>query len=239
MQIARRTAAEPAGEYETRRLQRGILRGRGRVIRYVGLGGVLLALAGCAGAHVSDIAAAAQPGQPPSEILVSVAPQPGDPAVAQDVAVKLQSDLIHRLAQTHVAAEPLAPGAGEAGAAILHVSIVRADPGNPAERLIVGFGLGSAQLAAQVELENPGASGGASLAFSTSSSSGFKPGLILPGGIALATGSALHFAIGGGIDLATNIRGGLDRPTAQTASAIVGQLKKYYASAGWRWPAEG
>ena len=29
----------------------------------------------------------------------------------------------------------------------------------------------------------------------------------------------------------------LDKPVRRTAAATVEQLKKYYASAGWQWPA--
>ena len=63
-----------------------------------------------------------------------------------------------------------------------------------------------------------------SLQLNTYSDSGFKPGLLLPGGIALATGNAAHLAIAGGLDVAFNVRGGLQQPVKHTSSAIVPTL---------------
>lgn len=202
----------------------------------------LLALAGCAGARVSNIATSTVPGAPPTEILVAVdASQTADSAqskVAAQVAGKLQSSLVDRLIHSRVTAEPFIAQTSHPGAAILHVSIVQADPGSFIERFTIGFGLGRAKLQARAELERADGDGAPALtAFDTASDSGMKPGLILPGGIALATGNAVHLAIGGGIDVAMNLRGGLARPTTSTASAIVAQLKKYYIAEGWDWPA--
>jgi len=55
--------------------------------------------------------------------------------------------------------------------------------------------------------------------------------------VASATRNPIHLAIGGAIDIAMNLRGGLARPTSSTATAIVAQLKQYYATAGWYRPA--
>ena len=211
-------------------------------LRSAGLAALLIGLAGCAGAAVSNVAVVQPSGPPPSEILVAVDAAPMTDATqthaAQQVASKLQSILVNRLTAARVTAEPFVPGSSHPGAALLRVSVVRADPGSFVERFIVGFGLGHAKLQANAELETADGSRGTSLtAFNTSSGSGMKPGLILPGAVALATWNPIHLAIGGGIDIAMNLRGGLARPTSSTASAIVAQLKKYYTAAGWYWPA--
>lgn len=211
-------------------------------LRSAGLAALLIGLTGCAGAAVSNVAAVQPSGPPPSEILVAVdaAPMTGatQTHAAQAVASKLQTALVERLTGSHLTAEPFVPGTSHPGAAILHVSVVQADPGSLAERFVVGFGLGSGKLQANAELEYAQGSSGMSLTtFDTSSHSGMKPGLILPGAVALATRNPIHLAIGGAIDIAMNVRGGLARPTSSTASGIVAQLKKYYASAGWYWPA--
>lgn len=211
-------------------------------LRSAGFAALLTGLAGCAGATVSNVAAVQPTGPSPSEILVAVDAAPMTDATqthaAQQVASKLQSALVERLTGARVTAEPFEPGSQHRGAALLHVSVVQADPGSLVERFVVGFGLGHAELQAKTELESADGSGGTSLtAFNTSGDSGMKPGLILPGAVALATRNPIHLAIGGGIDIAMNLRGGLARPTSSTASAIVAQLKKYYASAGWYWPA--
>lgn len=202
---------------------------------------LLIALAGCAGADVSHVAAVRPAGPAPSEILVQVdassITNPKQNAEARHIAATLQSDLVERLTRSHVTAENFMSGTDHPGAAVLHVAITRAEPGSFVERVVLGFGLGRARLEARAELVSPSRSGNVSLtAFDTTSDSGAKPGLILPGGVALATGNAIHLAIGGGIDLALNLRGGLSRPTTRTAAAIVRQVSKYYASAGWTWP---
>jgi len=131
------------------------------------------------------------------------------------------------------------PGTHRPGAAVLNVSVVAADPGSLVERFVVGFGAGRAQLAVKADFESTDSAGAhAMTAFDTSSDSGYKPGIILPGGIALATRNIIHLAIGGGIDVAANVNSGLGGPVGKTASAIVSQLRKYYMSVGWHWPAE-
>jgi hypothetical protein len=202
----------------------------------------VVALSGCVRAKVSNVAAMQPAGPAPSEILVAVDATPttnrAQAEAAHRLAPELQSDLVERLTRARVTAEPFVPGSSHPGAAILHVSIVQADPGSLVERVVLGFGLGRAKLQTRTELESADETRGRALAaFDTSSNSRMKPGLILPGGVALATGDAIHLVIGGGIDIAMNMRGGLTRPTTSTASAIVAQLKKYYASSGWYWPA--
>lgn len=181
--------------------------------------------------------------RPPFEILVDVDVAPGldaaDAKVAQGVSGKLQSKLIERLADSRVTAEPFVTGTRHPDSVVLHVSITKADPGNPAERFVIGLGLGQATLQARADLESTDMPGAYSMtAFNTSGDSGYKPGLIVPGGVALATGKTVHLAIGAAADVASNVNGGLDKPTNATATAIVGQLKKYYAAVGWPWPAD-
>jgi hypothetical protein len=208
----------------------------------VGISMVLL-LSGCAGAKITNVTSVDAGSPSPAEILVQVDSTPDQDANAATltkVASALQSDLIEQLTKARVTAEPFVPGTSHPGAAVLHISIAEADPGSALERIIIGFGAGQAKLQAEVDFETTDTRAAQTMtAFDTSSNSGYQPGLIVPGGVALATGRAVHLAIGAGIDVALNVRGGLARPTAKTASAVVNQLKKYYASVGWIWPADG
>jgi len=204
---------------------------------------ILTALAGCAGAQISDVASAKATGPAPARILVDVsAAQAGGETqtnAANKVASELRADLLQRLAKAGVKAEPFVSDTHHPGAAVLRVSVVEADPGSLLERFVIGFGAGRAQLAVKADFESTdSADAYAMTAFDTSSDSGYKPGIILPAGIALATRNIIHLAIGGGIDAAVNVNGGLDGPVNRTASAIVGQLKTYYVSVGWHWPVE-
>ncbi|HTH99468.1 MAG TPA: DUF4410 domain-containing protein [Acidisoma sp.] len=202
---------------------------------------LLLCLAGCAGAHVSDIASTRAVGPPPREILVDVETGPArNAAEAEDeqaAARQLRSDLMRCLVKAGLAAQPAAPGLSVPGAVRLHVALTRVDPGSRAKRLVIGFGAGRARLEARAELLPAGSAAAMPLtAFDTSSDTGMKPGLILPGGIALATGNAIHMAVGGGINLALNLQGGLAQTSAHTATAILDELRIYYRGAGWSWP---
>src|SRR5262249_27210336 len=149
-----------------------------------------------------DTAYASPKGARPVEILVDVSTEAFAAAaqanVAETVRADLQADLVKELTAARVFAEPLRAVTQQAGAAVLHVTITAADPGNAVKRLIIGLGAGRAELQAAAELRMPSAAGDSPLvAFNTSGDSGRKPGLIVPGGIALATGKAVHLAIGG------------------------------------------
>ena len=213
------------------------------LIRWVaGIGALLTALAGCASVRVADVVSSNAAGSPPAEILVEVRAattlQGAQPTVAQQVAATMESDLVARLRKAGISSAPIAPEGHPQGAAILHVSVVEAEPGNALERVVIGFGVGRAKLDIKADLQSTEAAGAHPMTqFEASSHSGFKPGLILPGGVALATHDAVHLLIGGTIDIATNIHGGLQKPIKNTTTAVVDQLKKYYSSVGWQWPA--
>jgi hypothetical protein len=49
----------------------------------------------------------------------------------------------------------------------------------------------------------------------------------------------IHFAIGGGIKLATSSHGGMSAVVDETTTAITRQLEKYYEQVGWIWPRHG
>jgi len=198
-------------------------------------------LAGCATAHVDSTTYSSPGSTRPVEILVDVGTAAfkdvAQANAAETVRTGLQADLLKELTADRVFAEPLTAGTQHPGAAILHVMITEAAPGNAVKRLVIGMGAGRAELQAAAELRIPSAAGDSPLVtFNTSSDSGMKPGLIVPGGIALATGKAVHLAIAGGIDLALNAQGGFDRPLKATARTMVDQVKKYYGSVGWYWP---
>lgn len=217
-----------------------VVRGTG-VRRLVSMSIAVFALTGCAAAKVSNVQSATAVGKAPTELLVEVSVASDIGAEQQKEASKIRSDLesalVKRLVKDGAAAEPFAVSAHDPDAAVLHVSITDADAGNLAKRMIVGLGWGKARLQAQADLERASVSGGQPVTrFDTASDSGMKPGLLVPGGVAAATGNMIGLAIGGTINIATNIHGGMSRPIKSTSAAIVDQLKKCYQTAGWTWP---
>lgn len=203
--------------------------------RIVGMGFVLVALAGCAGAEVTDLAQAKVESPPPARILVEVSAV-GEEQAAREAAPALQSEVIEQLVKAGVVAQPFMAGTRPPGAVLLHVSIMEAEPGSGAGRFLLGFGAGRAKLLAKARLESTDTV--EIVSFNTASDSGRMPGLVLPGGVALATASIVPLAIGGTTRVVSSVRGGFDGTINRTANVIVDQLKDLYASVGWHWPAE-
>jgi hypothetical protein len=235
------TSSKPVTHFERHPVPESAHRPLALMGRATGIGVLLTALVGCASVQVTDVVSTSSKGSPPAEILVEVSTattlQDAQPTVAREVATKMESDLVERLRKAGISSAPFAPEAHPEGAAILHVSVVEAEQGNAFERVVIGFGVGRAKLDIKADLESADPAGPHPMTeFEASSHSGFKPGLILPGGVALATRDAVHLLIGGTIDVATNIRGGLAKPVKRTTTAVVDQLKKYYSSVGWQWP---
>ena len=210
-----------------------------------GVAGVMLmTLAGCSGARVSNLASVSSHPVAPTEILVEVdapAVQPAQTAEAnattQTIVATLGTDLVQHLAKAGIIAAPYTSTSERPGVAVLQVTVTQADGGNRLKRLLIGFGAGQARLSATADLLTKNAQGATSLlAFDTYSDSGRKPGLVVPGGAVLAGGRAIGLAIGGAVDIGGTMHGGLDAPATKTANAITGQLKAYYALAEWPWP---
>jgi hypothetical protein len=198
---------------------------------------MLLPLAACAGGRVDHVALAPIHAPAPAafRIDVSLAPDLRAVPAAGRVAETLQAGLIKRYGKAGFSATAAMDGAAGPGIATVHVRISRADPGNPIKRLVIGFGAGRSSLRTDTSLDLPGDSG-AALTFSSATDSGRKPGMILPGGIAAATGNLVHLAIGGGLDLALIGRSSLARNADRSAKLIVDQTHNLYRTAGWRWP---
>ncbi len=202
---------------------------------------MLVALGACSTAETTDLASATATRTTPSEILVDVSPtrssDNSDSRSARQVSEDLETALVKRLASAGVPAEPYVAGTYHRGSAVLSVSVAKADPGNAVRRFVIGFGSGKSDLQVVAELESTDDSHATSLAaFSTSSSSGRKPGLVVPGAVALGTGSLIGLGVGGGLDIVSNSRGAFHKPVNDTSNAIVSHLKQYYASTGWYWP---
>lgn len=206
-------------------------------IRFAGAALVVLFLGSCGAARVTNLSTQVAAAKP-SEILVDVdvdTSLDADTKLAAEKAAKeIALDVTKKLRQAHISAEQYILTDRQPNTAILHISITKADAGNSAERFAIGFGVGRAKLIANADLRSSGsAAPQLMVTFDTASDSGRRPGLILPGGFAFATGNVIHLAIGGAIDAAGSLRGGLARPVKKTASAIADQVKHYYKSAGW------
>lgn len=76
------------------------------------------------------------------------------------------------------------------------------------------------------------------MSFSATAKDGRKPGLIVPGAVAAATGELSRLAIGGGVGLLMGSRSGLHRGAKRSAALIVKQTRQFYRASGWPWPSD-
>lgn len=197
----------------------------------------LLLLTGCAGAKAINVVSVPIQSPAPAALAVKVSVAPdleGNPD-AHRAANELQRRLMKRYTKAGI---PVSSGftiRPARDAAQLKVVIGRADAGNWLRRFAIGFGAGGSVLYASASLEVPGA-GRPMLSFVSRAHSGRMPGLILPGGMAAATGKTTSLAISGGLGLFSSGRNGLSRNADRTAKLIVEQTRGYYYQAGWIWP---
>lgn len=196
-----------------------------------------LLLSGCATSKATGVAIAASPAtvSAPRAVAIKVAVSPelqSDPS-ASEAADLLEYALLKHYGKAGLTIAPH----GAPAQALVHVKIVRADRGNKMRQMLVGFGSGrsSLQTDTSFHLSDRDAP---SLSFSSSTKSGRKPGLILPGAVAVATGEASRLAIGGGINLLVPGRAGLRNEAERSAKQIVKQTRQLYLASGWRWPAD-
>jgi hypothetical protein len=202
------------------------------------LGGLLL-LSGCAGAKIENLSMAAHRSGPAPAVLgveVALAPDLQGDAAANKAAHALQAGLVKQYRKAGLQALPNA-GPPTAGSAAVRVRISRADPGDRMARLLIGFGAGQSALKTDASFTVADEADPA-MRFSASAKSGHKPGLILPAGIAAATGEASRLAIGGGIGLLLEPRSSLSHEADRSAKAIVKQTRTLYRASGWTWPAD-
>ncbi|WP_421995318.1 DUF4410 domain-containing protein [Reyranella sp.] len=217
------------------------------LLRVAGLGFLLVALAACAAAEVMNVAQTKVTSPAPSRVLVEASASPttsgaaDDERTADEAASALRSELVEQLAAAGIVAEAYAlPGAVPADVILLRISIVEAKEGSSTGRFLLGFGFGRATLQAKASLERvEDAETRPIMSFSTASDSGRMPGLVMAGGGAVAAASIVPLALGATVRAIrsaaapANDFGGTIGPTA---TAIVDQLKGYYAAVGWPWP---
>jgi hypothetical protein len=194
-------------------------------------------MSGCSGAKLQGLTMTSRPAAvTPTRLRIAVALAPdlqSDPT-ALKTAQRLRAGLIERYRKEGlvITAAPVVPGT-----ATVYVDVRQVKEGSAVKRLLIGFGAGQSSLRAATRFEF-GDGAPSAMAFSTTAKSGHKPGLILPGGIAAATGRVVGLAIGGGIDLVVVGRGTLGHEADRTARLIVAQTKSFYHKAGWVWPAD-
>lgn len=191
------------------------------------LGAVLIVLAGC-GARVTITEPANIQG---SEIDLVIVESKGGTVLdvteygdAMAAARQLERLVLVELDKRGIPAASRDSAAGQrsfgaAGTALLTLSVAKAEKGNAAKRLLIGFGYGKSELEVEAQLLAPTISQRNVIAgFKTHAGSGYKPGLVMPLGMGAAVGG--YVAVSSGVNLATGMGRTPDRDIKATSKAI-------------------
>lgn len=220
----------------------------------------LIVLAGCASTEVSNRqryegAALARPDR---IIIYDFTANPADVPAYSTFAAQLadapaltpeQAELSRKLG-AEVAKElvadlqgmglPAVPAAGQPAPQVNDIVIrgyfVSVDEGSAAERVLVGFGTGAAELSTAVEGYQMTAQGLRPLGRGEVKSGGGElPGMILPLAVVAATANPIGLIVGGAIKATGEATGSdtIEGAAKRTAAAIAGQLREAAQKQGW------
>jgi hypothetical protein len=122
-----------------------------------------------------------------------------------------------------------------ANALILKGQFLSVDEGDRAKRMVIGFGAGSSELVARVQAYQATETGLRRIAEAEAEASGSKkPGMVIPVGVGAAAGTAATSAvISGGMNVTTEVRGGLEADAGRLAEKIAERAEAFYQRQGW------
>lgn len=183
-------------------------------------------LAGCAGARITGFTAVGSTATAPETIVVDVAVPASSDRTLRDVAAKLENRLVKDMRKRGLPAISTARP-GSVPATRLDLRIVDYRRGDEVARMLIGFGAGKSAMTVAATLVTPG---GSSFTLDARAHSGARPGLILPGGVAAATGEVMHLAIGGTIRIAAGLHDGGGGDIARISRVVSRRVAAYYKS---------
>ncbi len=109
------------------------------------------------------------------------------------------------------------------------------DEGSRVQRMVVGFGAGAEQIQTQVQVYRAASGGAVRVASAEVTSEGNRmPGVAAPIGVGAAAGQLWRSAvISGGMNVAQEVTGGLDRAADNLAGKIADRAEAFYKEKGW------
>ncbi|MGH6916547.1 MAG: DUF4410 domain-containing protein [Geminicoccaceae bacterium] len=150
-----------------------------------------------------------------------------------EVAKELVADLQGMGLPAVLAADQPAPQVDDI---VIRGYFVSVDEGSAAERVMVGFGAGAAELSTAVEGYQMTAQGLRPLGRGEIKSGGGKlPGVVLPAAVLAATANPIGLVVGGAIKATGEATGSatIEGAAKRTAAAIAGQLREAAQKQGW------
>jgi hypothetical protein len=152
------------------------------------------------------------------------------------VARSLSEQLVAKLRERGIRAErAFAPRVPPVNALILKGQFLSVDEGDRVKRMVIGFGAGGSELLARAQVYQATETGLRRIAEAEAEAESSKtPGMALPVGVGAAAGTAAASAvISGGMNVMTEMRGGLEADAGRLAEKIAERAEAFYRRQGW------
>jgi hypothetical protein len=152
------------------------------------------------------------------------------------VARSLSEQLVAKLRERGIRAErAFHPRVPPVNALLLKGQFLSVDEGDRAKRMVIGFGAGSSELLARVQVYQATQTGLRRIAEAEAEASSAKtPGMAQSVGAGAAAGTAATSAvISGGMKVTTELRGTLEADAGRLAEEIAERAEAFYKRQGW------
>ena len=156
--------------------------------------------------------------------------------LARKTAQSLSKQLHQKLTENGIHARRASSGfVPTANAMVIKGEFLTVDEGSRLLRMTVGFGAGATHLRVRAHAYQAREWGLTRVAEAEVQAQGNRmPGMAVPVGVGAATGNAARSAvISGGMNVAQEVTGGLDKDAGRIADEIANRVKKFYQGQGW------
>ena len=155
---------------------------------------------------------------------------------ARKVAASLSTQLVSKLLKRGInAARATRARVPPVNAMVLKGEFVTIDKGSRIARMVIGFGAGSSELRVRAHVYQATPYGLRRIARAEAKATGSKsPGMAVPVGAGAAAGRAATSAVvSGGMNVAREVRGGMDADAGRLADEIAKRAETFYKRQGW------
>ena len=171
-----------------------------------------------------------------SEFGRSTSPSSEDVQQARQVAASLSTQLVSKLLARGInAARATRARVAPVNAMVLKGEFISIDKGSRVKRMVIGFGAGSSELRVRAHVYQATPYGLRRIARAEAKATGSKtPGMAVPVGAGAAAGRAASSAVvSGGMNVAREVRGGMDADAGRLADEIADRAEAFYKRQGW------
>jgi hypothetical protein len=171
-----------------------------------------------------------------SEFGGSASPSSKEVQQARQVAASLSTQLVSKLGERGINAERATDArVPPMNAMVLKGEFVSIDKGSRVKRMVIGFGAGSSELRVRAHVYQATPYGLRRIARAEAKATGSKtPGMAVPVGAGAAMGATARSAvISGGMNVAREVRGGMDADAGRLADEIADRAEAFYKRQGW------